>query len=135
MVPDCFLPYSHAETGLVVCSGAMHSVAGSRPESALQSLLMLRVLQPDSLVPQVVVPLRLPAAHAFGASADAAPLLPNLLARWQFALPLAGSCRACCMSVSEQMPTPPVVQLPTNTCRHPYLGSSVHPAPLGQSAA
>src|SRR4051812_31342301 len=119
----------------------MHSVAGLRPESALQLLLMLRVLQPDSLVPQVVVPLRLPAARAFGASADAAPLLPGLLARWQFALPLVGSCRACCMSVSEQMPTPPaipalpVVQLPTNVCRHPYLGSLGHPAPLGQSAA
>src|SRR3954468_8877161 len=131
MVPDCFLPYSHAETGLAVCSGAMYSVAGSRPESALQSLLMLWVLQLDSLVPQVVVPLRLPAARAFSASADAAPLLPNLLARWQFALLLAGSCRACSMSVSEQMPTPPavpalpVVQLPTNAYRHPYLGSSV----------
>src|SRR3954464_4115230 len=119
----------------------MHSVAGSRPESALQSLLMLRVLQQDSLVPQVVVPLRLPAAHAFGASADAAHLLPSLLTRWQFAQLLAGSCRACCMSVSEQMPSPPAVpalpvaQLPTNACRRPYLGFSGHPAPLGQSAA
>src|SRR4051812_17384981 len=98
----------------------MHSVAGSRPESALQSLLMLRVLQLDSLAPQVVVPSRLPTARAFGASADAAPLLPSLLARWQFSLPLACSCRACCMLVSEQTPTPPavpalpVVQLPTN---------------------
>src|SRR3954470_4847014 len=119
----------------------MHSVAGSRLESALPSLLMLRVLQQNSLVPQVVVPLQLPAARAFGASADAAHLLPSLLARWKFALPLAGSCRACCMSVSEQMPTPPAVsalpvaQLPTNACRHPDLGSSGHPAQLGQSAA
>src|SRR3954466_1217472 len=97
----------------------MHSVVGSRPESALQLLLMLRVLQPDSLVPQVVAPLRLPAARAFGASGDAARLLLSLLTRLQFSQPLVGSCRACCMSVSEQMPTPPaapalpVARLPT----------------------
>src|SRR3954470_19536047 len=100
---------------------------------------MLRVLQPDSLVPQVVVPLRLPAARAFGASADAAHLLPSLLTRLQFAQPLAGSCRACCMSVSKEISIPPAVpalpvaRLSTTACRHPYLGSSGRPAQLGQS--
>src|SRR3954471_7990879 len=118
----------------------MHSVTGYRPESALQLLLMLRALQSDSLAPQVVAPLRLPAARAFGASADDAHLLLGLLTRLQSAQPLAGYCRACCMSVSGQMPTPPaapalpVAQLPTTACQHPYLGSSGHPAPLGQSA-
>src|SRR4051812_14523039 len=87
----------------------MHSVAGWRPESALQLPLMLRALQSDSLAPQVVAPLRLPAARASGASADAAHLLLGLLAQLQYAQPLVGSCRACCMSVVGQMPTPPAV--------------------------
>src|SRR3954466_1303434 len=118
----------------------MHSVAGWLPESALQFLLMLQVLQSDFLLPQVVAPSRPPVARAFGASADSAHLLPGLLIQLQSAQPLAGSCRACCMSVSGQMPTPPaalalpVAPLPTTACRHPYLGSSGHPAPLGQSA-
>src|SRR3954465_9647008 len=119
----------------------MHSVAGWLPESAPQFLLMLQVLQSGSPLPQAVAPSRLPAARAFDASADAAHLLPGLLTQLQYAQLLAGSCRACCMSVSGQMPTPPaalalpVAQLPTTACRHPYLGSSGHPAQLGQSAA
>src|SRR4051812_30586716 len=125
---------------MAVCSGAMHSVAGWLPESALQFLLMLQVLQSGSPLPQSVAPSRLPAARAFGASADAAHLLPGLLTQLQSAQPLGGSCRACCMSVSGQMPTPPamlalpVAQLPTTTFRHPYLGSLGHPTQLGQSA-
>src|SRR4051812_17727688 len=119
----------------------MHSAAGWRPESALQLLLMLRALQLDPLAPQVVAPLRLPAACAFGASADAAHLLLGLLTRLQFAQPLAGFCRACCRSLSGRMPTPPaapalpVDQLPTTACRHLYPGSSGHLAQPGQSAA
>src|ERR1043165_2146598 len=119
----------------------MHSVAGQRPESALQSLLMLRVAHPDSLVLQVVAPLRLPAARAFGVSADAAHLPLDLLARLQSTQPPAGSCLACCMSASEQTQTPPaapvlpVAQLLTTACRLPYLGFSNRPLPLGQSAA
>src|SRR3954471_9523297 len=102
---------------------------------------MLLVLQSGSPLPQVVAHLWLPAARAFCASADAAHLLLGLLTQLQSAQPLAGSCRAYCMSVSGQMPTPPaalalpVAQLPTTACRHPYLGSSGHPAQLGQSAA
>src|SRR4051812_18491910 len=119
----------------------MYSVVGWLPESALQFLLMLQVLQSDFPLPQVVSPSRLPTACSFGASADAAHLLPGLLTQLQSAQPLAGSCRACCMSASGQMPTPPaalalpVVQLPTTACRHPYLGSSSHPEQLDQSAA
>src|SRR4051812_36652552 len=102
---------------------------------------MLQVLQSGFLLPRVVAPSRMPAARAFGASADAAHLLPGLLTRLQSARPPAGSCLACCMSVSGQMPTPPaalalpVAQLPTTACRHPYLGSSGHPEQLDQSAA
>src|SRR3954465_15772190 len=119
----------------------MHSVAGWLPESAVQFLLMLQVSQSDFLLPQVVAPSRLPVARAFGASADAAHLLPGLLTQLQYAQPLTGCCRACCMPASGQMPTPPaalalpVAQLPTTACRHPYLGSSGRPAQLGQSAA
>src|ERR1043165_4574537 len=98
---------------------------------------MPRVAHPDSLVLQVVAPLRLPTAHAFGASADAAHLPLDLLARLQSSRPLAGSCLACCMSASEQTQTPPAVpalpvaQLLTTACRLPCLGFSSRPSQLG----
>src|ERR1043165_1615852 len=115
----------------------MHSVAGQRPESALQSLLMLRVAHPDSLVLQVVAPLRLPTARAFGASADAAHLPLDLLAQLRSTQPPAGSCLACCMSASERTQTPPaapalpIAQPLTTACRLPCLGFSSHPSQLG----
>src|SRR4051812_47115930 len=102
---------------------------------------MLLVSQSGSPLPQFVAPLRLPAAHAFGVSADAANLLLGLLTQLQSSQQLAGSCRACCTSVSGQTPTPqaalasPVAQLPTAACRHPCLGSSGHPGQLDQSTA
>src|SRR4051812_27759161 len=98
---------------------------------------MPRVVHPDSLVLQAVAPLRLPAARAFGTSADAAHLPLDLLARLQSAQPPAGSFLACCMSASEQMQTPlaapvlPVAQLLTTACRLPYLGFSSRPSQLG----
>src|SRR4051812_27987562 len=98
---------------------------------------MPRVVHPDSLVLQAAAPLRLPAARAFGASADAAHLPLDLLARLRSAQPPAGSCPACCMSASERTQTPPaapalpVAQLLTTACRLPCLGFSNHPSQLG----
>src|SRR3954469_19319144 len=65
---------------------------------------MPQVLQSDLPLPPVAVPLRLPAAHAFGASADAAHLPLDLLARLLSARPLSGFCPACCTSASEETP-------------------------------
>src|SRR4051812_33810615 len=102
---------------------------------------MHRVVHPDSLVLQVAAPLRLPAARAFGASAGAAHLSPDLLAQLRSAQPPAGSCPTCCMSASEQTQTPPaapaspVAQLLTTACRLPCLGFSNCPSQLGQSTA
>src|ERR1044071_8381702 len=47
----------------------------------LKFLLMPRVSQSDFPTPPAAAPLRLPAAHAFGASADATHLPLDLLAR------------------------------------------------------
>src|SRR3954451_22532811 len=88
----------------VACSGAMHSVADWLPESASQFLLKPQVLQSDLPLPLVAAPLRLPAARAFGASADAAHLPLDLLARLLSARPLSGFCPACCMPTSEETP-------------------------------
>src|SRR3954471_23901402 len=62
---------------------------------------MPRVLQPDSPLPLTAALLRLPTAHAFGASADAAHLPPDHLTLWLSARQLSGSCLTCCMPASE----------------------------------
>src|SRR3954469_13562616 len=65
---------------------------------------MPQVLQSDLPLPPAAALLRLPAARAFGASADAAhhPLGP--LARLLSARPLSGFCPACCTSASGETP-------------------------------
>src|SRR4051794_9267818 len=65
---------------------------------------MPQVLQSDSPLPPAAVLLQMPAARAFGASADGAHLLlalPNLLISTRH---LSGSCQACCMSAFGRTP-------------------------------
>src|SRR4051812_18706393 len=64
---------------------------------------MPQVLQSDFPLPPAAALLRLPAAHAFGASADAAHLPLDLLGRLLFARPLLGSYPACYTSVSGEI--------------------------------
>src|ERR1043165_4610652 len=68
---------------------------------------MPRVLQPDSPLPLTAALLRLPAARAFGASADAAHLPPDNLTLWLSAPQLSGSCLVCYMSASGGITTAP----------------------------
>src|SRR4051812_7345741 len=65
---------------------------------------MPQVLQSDSPSPTAAAPLRLPAARAFSASADAAHLRLALPARLLFARRLSGSCPACYTSASGETP-------------------------------
>src|SRR4051812_35093354 len=104
------------------------------------------VLQSDSPLPPVAVLLRLPAARAFGASADAAhlPLVP--LTRLLSARQLSGSCPACytlafgrmptapAALVAPASPTSPVPRLPTAANELLDLGFSNLLRPRAQSA-
>src|SRR3954464_15435190 len=133
----------------VACFGAMHSVADWLPESASQFPLTLQVLHSALPLPQVAVPLQLPAVRAFGASAGAAHHLLGLLAHWLSARPLSDSCPACCTPASGQTPIAqaalaapvvpvvlalPVALLPTTAGRPLFPGFSCPQEPRAQSA-
>src|ERR1041385_6459101 len=104
---------------------------------------MPQVLHSDSPLPPAAAPLRLPAARAFGASADAVHLPLALLTRLLSAQRLSGSCQACCTSAFGRMPTAPaapaapalpVARLPTTADGLPDLGFSNLLRPRAQSA-
>src|SRR4051812_10047803 len=82
----------------------MHSVADWLPESASQFPLTLQVSHSALPLPQVAVPLQLPTARAFGASAGAAHHPLGLLVHWLSARLLSDSCPVCCTPVSGQTP-------------------------------
>src|SRR4051812_7404495 len=104
---------------------------------------MPQVLQSDSPLPPAAAPLRLPAARAFGASADAVHLPLALLTRLLSARRLSGSCQVCCTSTFGGMPTAPaapaalaspVARLPTAADELLDLGFSDLLRPWAQSA-
>src|SRR3954467_894856 len=141
---DCSWPCYHAEMGpAAACFGAMHSVTDWLPESASQFPLTLQVLHSALPLPLAAVPLQLPTARAFGASAGAAHHPLGLLAHWLSARPLSNSCPACCTPVSGQMPIAqaalaalvvPVALLPTAAGGLLVPGFSCLQGPRAQSA-
>src|SRR4051812_9334731 len=121
----------------------MQSVADLLPESASQFPSTSRALLPDSPWLPTAAPLQSSTTRAFGTSADAAHLPPDLLTPWRSAQPASDSYPACCTPASEGTSTAPVapvapalpvalVQIAADGLLCPDFSNL--PGPLAQSA-